>query len=264
MLGGRSDRRGLWEADQLYLDPVGGDTFCGLPASLRGQLFRGADFAGLYCLDNGRASVAPSLLATALLLQAHGKVSGAGAKARAGFGIRWRVAPGIEIGDRPFAKSTFQVLRAQLILRGKAREVFEQSLRLAREPGCLRRGRGMRVAMDTAYFLGRGAVKDTYNLLAGGIVTLMRAPAAVEDVPVRRWAGTHGYQGYMGSRVKGEAATGWPNRRARRRLLAQIVAGADRLPELARQAQEACRWTARSGRRQLTRRICWGSCCSRT
>ena len=238
MLGERSDQRGFWEADRLYLDLVGRDTFYGLLASLRGQLFRDADFAELYCLDNGRASVAPSLLATALLLQTHDKVSDAEAKARADFDIRWKVALGIEIEERPFAKSTFQVFRAQLILHDKVREVFEQSLRLAREQGYLKRKRGMRVAMDTTYILGRGAVKDTYNLLADGIVKLMRALAALEDVPMRRWADTHGYKGYVGSSVKGEAAIDWSNRRARRRLLAQIVADADRLLELARQAQE--------------------------
>ena len=237
MLGERSDQRGLWEADQLYLDLVGKDTFYGLLASLRGQLFRDADFAELYCPDNGRDSVAPSLLATALLLQAHDKVSDAEAKARADFDIRWKVALGTEIEDRPFAKSTLQVFRAQLILHDKVREVFEQSLRLAREQGCLKRGRGMRVAMDTTYILGRGAVKDTYNLLADGIVKLMRALAAVEGVPVRRWAQTHGYKRYVGSSVKGEAAIDWSNQRARRRLLAQIVADADRMLELARQVQ---------------------------
>ena len=236
MLGERSDQRGLWEADQLYLDLVGKDTFYGLLASLRGQLFRDADFAELYCLDNGLTSVAPSLLATALLLQTHDKVSDTEAKARADFDIRWKVALGIEIEDRPFAKSTFQVFRAQLILHDKVREVFEQSLRLAREQGYLKGKRGMRVAMDTTYILGRGAVKDTYNLLADGIVKLMWALAVVEDVSVRRWAQAHGYKCYVGSSVKGEAAIDWSDRRARRKLLGEIVADADRLLELARQA----------------------------
>ena len=45
MLGERSDQRGFWEADQLYLDLVGRETFQGLLASLRRQLFRDADFA---------------------------------------------------------------------------------------------------------------------------------------------------------------------------------------------------------------------------
>ena len=69
MLGKRSDQKGLWEADRLYLDYVGKDTFYGLLASLRGQLFRDDDFAEIYGPDNGRDSVPPSLLATALLLQ---------------------------------------------------------------------------------------------------------------------------------------------------------------------------------------------------
>ena len=136
-------RGGLWEADSLYLDHVGRDSFYGLLASLRGRLFRDADFSELYCADNGRDSVPPSLLATALLLQAHDKVSDAEAKARADFDIRWKVALGIEVEDRPFAKSTLQMFRAQLILHDKVREVFERSLRLARESGYLKK-RGMR------------------------------------------------------------------------------------------------------------------------
>ena len=106
MLEKRSDQKGLWEADRLYLDYVGQDTCYGLLASLRGQLFRDDDFAEIYCPDNGRDSVPPSLLATALLLQTYDKVSDAEAKARADFDIRWKVALGIEIEDRPFAKST--------------------------------------------------------------------------------------------------------------------------------------------------------------
>ena len=110
------------------------------------------------------------LRATALLLQTHDKVSDAEAKARADFDIRWKVALGIDIDYRPFAKSTLQMFRAQSILHDKVREVFEQSLRLAREKGYLKGKRGMRVAMSKTYILGRGAVKDTNNLLADGIV----------------------------------------------------------------------------------------------
>ena len=116
MLGERSDQRGLWEADRLYLDHVGRETFYGLLASLRGRLFRDSDFAEFYCPGNGRDSVPPSLLAVALLLQSHDRVSDA--EARADFDLRWKVALwkvalGIEAEDRPFAKSTLQVFRAR-------------------------------------------------------------------------------------------------------------------------------------------------------
>ena len=235
MLGKRSDQKGLWEADRLYLDYVGKDTFYGLLASLRGQLFSDDDFAEIYGPDNGRDSVPPSLLATALLLQTYDQVSDAEAKARADFDIRWKVALGIEIEDRPFAKSTLQMFRAQLILHDKVREVFEGSLRLARQSGYLKK-RGMRVALDTTYILGRGAVKDTYNLLSDGIVKLLRVLAAVANATLPAWAEAQGYQRYLGSSIKGEAAIDWSDRKARRKLLGEIVADADRLMALARQA----------------------------
>ena len=95
-------------------------------ASLQGRLFRDTDFAAFYCADNGRDSVPPSLLATALLLQSHDKVSDAEAR---------------------------------------------------------------------------------------------------------------GYGRYLASSIKGEAAIDWSDKRARLVLLAGIVADADRLLELARQAQ---------------------------
>ncbi len=183
---------------------MGRDTFYGPLASLRGRLFRDAEFAEFYCADNGRDSVPPSLLATALLLQTHDKVSDAEAKARADFDIRWKVALGIEVEDRPFAKSTLQVFRAQLILHDRVREVFESSLRLARESGYLK-GRSMRVALDTTNILGRGAVKDTFNLLADGIVKLLRALAQVDGVSVGN-----------GPRPRDTGGTSPPASRARR------------------------------------------------
>ena len=162
-------------------------------------------------------------------------MSDAEAKARADFDLRWKVALGIEVEDRPFAKSTLQVFRAQLILHGKVREVFESSLRLARESGYLKR-RSMTVALDTTNILGRGAVKDTYNLLADGIVKLLWALAAVEKSTAKEWAQAQGYKRYLGSSVKGESAIDWNNKRARAALLDSIVADADRLLELSRQA----------------------------
>jgi hypothetical protein len=40
MLGTRSDQLGLFEADHLYLDYVGRESFYGFLAAQRGKLFR--------------------------------------------------------------------------------------------------------------------------------------------------------------------------------------------------------------------------------
>ena len=237
MLGERSEQRGLWEADRLYIDHVGRGSFYGLLASMRGQLFEDEEFAELYCADNGRDSVPPSLLSTALLLQTHDRVSDAEAKQRADFDIRWKVALGIEVEDRPFAKSTLQLFRARLILHEKVREVFERSLRFARETGYLK-SRRMKVALDTTYILGRGAVKDTYNLLSDGIVKLVRALSEVGRSDLDEWAAARGYERYVGSSVKGDACIDWDDKKARAALLGRIVGDADRLLELSRRTQE--------------------------
>ncbi len=236
MLGKRSDQRGLFEADHLYLDFVGRESFYGFLASQRGQLFRDEEFAELYVLDNGCPSVPPSLLATALLLQTYDRVSDEEAKARADFDLRWKVALGIELDARPFAKSTLQLFRSQLILHKQVREVFKKSLTFARQTGYLK-SRKLKVALDTSNILGRGAVKDTYNLLGDGIVSLARTLAELQATKPEEWAQAHDLSRYFAkTSLKGEAGINWEDPKARQRLLTSIVADADRLLGIARQA----------------------------
>ena len=52
MLGERSDQRGLWEADRLYLDHVGKDTFYGLLASLGALTMYGEGLSPCRCRVN--------------------------------------------------------------------------------------------------------------------------------------------------------------------------------------------------------------------
>jgi transposase len=208
---------------------VGRDSFYGFLASQRGELFRDEDFAELYCAHNGRDSVPPSLLVTVLLLQTYERVSDEEAKARADFDLRWKVALGLRIEDQPFAKSTLQ-----LILHEKMRDVFERSLSFARETGYLKRKK-VKVALDTSFILGRGAVKDTYNLLADGIVQLMRVLARLGGENKYMWARQHNLGRYLGRSVKGESQVDWDDMQARQAFLASVVADADHLLETARQ-----------------------------
>src|SRR5712692_4271240 len=140
MLGKRGLQRGLFEADTLYSDFVGRDTFYGWLASQRGALFRDEDFAQLYVLTNGRPSVPPSLLATALVLQTYDGVSDDEAKQRADYDLRWKVALGIELDARPFAKSTLQEFRAQLIVHEQTLAIFERTLDMAKRRGVWKKG----------------------------------------------------------------------------------------------------------------------------
>jgi len=83
--------------------------------------------------------------------------------------------------------------------------VFERSLQFARQTGYLK-GHQMKTALDTSYILGYGAVKDTYNLLADGIVQVVRALSALDGVKTQCWANERSLECYFGSSIKGEAA----------------------------------------------------------
>src|ERR671910_2348202 len=235
MLGKQS---GLDGGDHAYLDHVGRDSFYGFLASHRRELFHDEDFTDLYCSDNGRPSVPPSLLATALLLQTYEGVSDEEAKARADFDLRWKVALQISLEERPFAKSTLQLFRARLIIHEWVRTVFQKSLDFARHTGYLR-SRRLKVVLDTSYILGRGAVKDTYNLLADGIVLLARelAVGASCSQP-EQWVRERGLGRYFGSSLKGEAGIDWDDPRGREAFLEGVVTDADRLLTVAGEAME--------------------------
>jgi hypothetical protein len=223
------------ESEHPYLDHVGRDSIYGFLACHREELFSDEDFADLYCSDNGRPSVPPSLLATALLLQTYEGVSDEEAKARADFDLRWKVALEISLEERPFAKSTLQLFRARLIIHERVRTVFQKSLDFARHTGYLR-SRRLKVVLDTSYILGRGAVKDTYNLLADGIVMLARRLAAGARSDSEEWAREHGLERYFSSSLKGEAGIDWDDPQARQAFLGSVVADADRVLIVAREA----------------------------
>jgi transposase len=242
MLGKRGPQRGLFEADTAYGAFVGRDSFYGWLASQRGELFRDEAFAGLYVLDNGRPSVPPSLLAVALVLQTYDGVSDDEAKQRADYDLRWKVALGVELDARPFAKSTLQEFRAQLIVHEEQAAIFQTSLEVARRRGKFRTKSGeqrkLKVALDTTNILGRGAVKDTYNLLGDGIVKLARVLAKLSGQVLEAWAAAQGYGRYVGpTSLKGAAEIDWGDAEQRRQFLGEIVADADRLLEQARVAR---------------------------
>jgi len=238
MMGERSPQGSLFAADTRYLEFVGRESFYGF-LGLRGrELFRDADFAGFYCTDNGRRSVPPSLLAMALLLQTYDGVSDAEAKQRADFDLRWKVALGVAIEERPFAKSTRQLFRAQLVIHGEAQSIFRQSLQYARTQGYLG-GRKMRVALDTTAIFGRGAVEDTYNLIGHGVRHLCEVLAERAGEAAEAWAATRGLERYFASSLKATAEVDWDDAASREAFLTAIVRDGERVLALAREARSS-------------------------
>ena len=236
MMGKRSAQDKLFAADHLYLEYVGRDTVYGYLARNRQELFRDEDFSALYCATNGRPSVPPSTGVTILFLRAYERVSFAEAIERTKYDLRWKVALGLELEDVPIQKSSLQELEARLVLHDKGEALLKKSIDEARRAGYVK-SRKIRVALDTTPMLGKGAVKDTYNLLADGIEKLAVRLAKVAGEPVAGWAERERFERYFGSSIKGEAAINWDDKIERNKLLTEIVRDGRRLLSLAVKAQ---------------------------
>src|SRR5437667_6036202 len=237
MMGERSAQDKLFAADHIYLDYVGRETLYGYLAQHRGQLFRDEDFAILYCRDNGRPSVPPGVAVSILFLRAYDSVSFVEAIERTKYDLRWKVALGLEMGEVPIQKSALQEFQARLVLHEQGEALLKKSIDEARRAGYVT-SRKIRVALDTTPTLGKGAVKDTYNLLADGIEKLACRLAAVAGEAISSWADKQELHRYFGSSLKGEAAIDWDDKAQREQLLTEIVQDGRRLLSLAEQARQ--------------------------
>jgi hypothetical protein len=88
--------------------------------------------------------------------------------ARSAFDLRWKVALGLELAEKLCAKSTLQHFRAQRVLHEATGQIFDRGIEACRTAGLLQRT-ALSDAIDTTPILGRGAVRDTYNLVSDGI-----------------------------------------------------------------------------------------------
>ena len=135
-------------------------------------------------------------------------------------------------------RTQWRSLYAKLVIHKRGEALLKKSITEARRAGYLQ-SRKIRVALDTTPILGKGAVKDTYNLLAEGIEQLACRLAEGEGERGAAWAERQGLSRYFGRSLKGEAAIDWDDKKQREQLLTAIVQDARRLLGLADQAQAA-------------------------
>jgi hypothetical protein len=119
--------------------------------------------------------------------------------------------------------------------------MFQRSLEIAKRRGVWKKGhppherQHIKLALDTTHILGRGAIKDTYNLLADGIVQVLRGLAMLLACDLLDVAEEVGCSRYVqGPSLKGQAEVDWSDPKARQRFLAEIVTDAEQLLELVR------------------------------
>jgi len=239
MLGKRSSQGRLFATSTLLddeqLDSLG---IYGHLAREGHRIFRDGDFASLYSEKKGRPSAPPSLLALATLLQFLDGVSDAEVINRCRYDLRWKAALHLETHDldAPFARSTFQLFRYRLILHEAEGKIFETSIRVAREAGLL--PKKLRISLDSSPVRGRGAVKDTYNLLSDAIKGVLHRIAEEQKRAIGEVAEEAGLARHVNApSIKGSVEMDWSSEDERRAFLASLLADCAAVAALAEQAE---------------------------
>jgi hypothetical protein len=160
------------------------------------------------------------------------------------------VALGLELREKLCAKSTLQLFRAKLVVHEQYGQIFEASVTACRRAGLLQR-RKLDVAIDTTPVLGRGAVRDTYNLISDQIRTVVDEACALKAWDRARVIEEHGLGRHFAASLKGSVELDWDDPAARRALVGQLVADARVALAL---AARALRGFARSAERARTLR----------
>ena len=232
MFRARDPQKNLFSARNQYRDALKADSFYALLADHAEELFDDYEFEYLYCEDNGRPCIPPGQMFTLLLLQMHDKCSDEEAIQRSTYDVRWSVALDIEIAIRLCGRSTLQEFRAKVLLHEVAEKQFKSILGLARKLGIIKGP--LQIAMDTTPIFGRGAIRDTYNLIGDGIRKVGQVLARLQDISPEQWAARHDFSRYWeASSLKGEAGIDWNDETQRRVFLNSLVADAERILLLA-------------------------------
>ncbi len=234
MLGHQSPQGELFRPDHFFQDHVGRDSFYNALSQARGVCFKDEDFAGLYG-KRGRPSVPPSQLCVALLLQARDGVSDDEAIQRSAYDLRWKVALGLELDEKLCAKSTLQLFRAKLILHESYQQIFQASVDQCRKQGLLKRKK-LEVAIDTTPILGRGAVKDTFNLVSDQIRGLVKEVVALKELDLEGFVASNGLGRHFASSFKSQLDIDWSDAGQKRAAVEQLVADARVVLQLAKDA----------------------------
>ena len=172
MLGRRSPQLSFFDAQSLP-HCVPADSFYGRMAAVSDVLFPDEDLAMMYCPDNGRPSLPPSLMNGVSLLQFYDNVSDEEAVARTKFDMRWKVALDLPLDFPGFHPTTLTKYRNRVVENEQERYAFDRFITVARAAGFI--PDRVTLLTDTTSVKGAGAVQDTYTLLRKGMRKLLKA-----------------------------------------------------------------------------------------
>lgn len=178
------------------------------------ELIRDEDFVDCYSAGMGRASIPPSLLMRAVLLQLRDEVSDREAARRAAKDLDWKRALGLDADVVPFHHTTLSVFRSRLLVNDTDEAVLRATLKRAVAAGLF--PNKVLAIVDSTGVMGAAAVADTYELIRQAIAKVVGAGGGAAVLPKKLRRAATGV-------VNGKARIDWADAGARRGELGRLI-----------------------------------------
>lgn len=223
-------RAALYQQSMLEVDPdeigLAANSFERNLRNALPTLFRPEVFSALYS-EEGAGSRCPLQLAGMELLKYRFDVSDAELVERCGRDLGWRYAIGLKLGEKPPGTATLSRFRAKVRRLFDDDYMFRCSLQLAIDKGLV--DDSALQLVDSTNTDCRGAIVDTFNLLASGIRQVLRKVSDCLGVPVDKLANKWELQRYLARSIKGQVEVDWSDEQARNGLVTEEIRDVDQL-----------------------------------
>lgn len=167
------DRQGsFYDVDFICEQLIPQDSFYRKFREMVAPLIKDEDFEEMYCKDNGRPPISPSLLAMATILQFHKNLSDREMERACMYDIEIKYALRLALDERPFDHSSLGDFRKRLLENGKEKEIFDSILSKLIEEGLIEKNEIQRI--DATHIVADIAVPTMVQLVKKSIFEILK------------------------------------------------------------------------------------------
>ena len=210
----------FYDVNFVCEDLIPVDSFYRKFREIVGPLIKDEDFESMYCKDNGRPPIRPSLLAMAMILQFHKNLSDREMERACMFDLELKYALGLGLNDRPFDHSSLGDFRKRLLENGKEKEIFDNILSHIIDAGLIKKNEIQRI--DATHVIADIAVPAMVQLVKKSIFEILKPLKGRYKDAYERIASEIDMTEYTRATVMSDGP-GRPDPEKRKRKLVEVV-----------------------------------------
>lgn len=221
MLKGPDHQRSFYDAEYLCERLIPADNFYRKFKEIVSPLIKDEDFDSMYCKDNGRPPISPSLLAMALIIQFYRAFSDMEMETACMYDIQVKYALGLKLDERPFDHSSLGDFRERLLKNGREKEIFDRILDHLIKAGLIQKDEIQRI--DATHIIADVAIPTIVVLIKKGIFNVLKALKHRHPATWEKCAKDINISDYTKKTVNHEVAGRMEMEKRKRRLVAVVV-----------------------------------------